>query len=77
MTKKVPTIKVADDPFWEEVCPVLASGRSGSSRRRTPLRKLYLCFFWNDICKVMYKDMYWGAKRLRDWNQETEMDGRP
>lgn len=39
-----------------------------------PLRKLYLCFFWNDICKVMYKDMYWGAKRLRDWNQETEAD---
>ena len=37
-----------------------------------PLRKLYLCFFWNDICKVMYKDCYWGTKRLRDWNQETE-----
>ena len=39
-----------------------------------PLRKLYLCFFWNDICKVMYKDCYWGTKRLREWNQDPEAD---
>ena len=29
-----------------------------------PLRKLYLCFFWNDICKVMYKDMLLGNEKI-------------
>jgi hypothetical protein len=38
-----------------------------------PLRKVYLFFFWNDICKVIYKDCYWGARYVREWNQETEI----
>ena len=44
--------------FWKKFDP-RADAKKWLKPLGPPLRKLYLCFFWNDICKVMYKDMYW------------------
>ena len=39
-----------------------------------PLRKVYLWVFWNDICKVIYKDCYWTVIRVNEWNGNPEME---